>query len=389
MSELESDRQKGGLSAMWDDARAMCRLLCVAMVCSVIQFAGCRKSADVMEGEPLSEVLLRYTPQVGQTLEYHVFMNLEKKCFENGKWLTEGNERGQMTFSITAIERTGDGYRMKLDGQWGRSNVAKETADVMRDKLDAARSVAPIISDRYVSDKAGTHNLCFPDDPVRPGDEWSGSVVFTFGDLATVEAPTLDVSYRLIKAVKNSGGRYCLIECRPAQDRIEVPLQIGQLGLRCDATATVVAVREDCDAHSKIHVGDVLVAMNGHRAATAEDWRILYDRFVEMPNDVGSTVTLTVQRDGQARDVEVTKTFATLGTMEVALSDATRKVIFDVDRGIIVSDEASPQYSVMYHFVDAYPFVDDCMGAGTFERSAGTTVGPRVYYNQYRITLVH
>ncbi|MBN1362739.1 MAG: PDZ domain-containing protein [Sedimentisphaerales bacterium] len=377
------------MSAMWDDARTMSRLLCIAMVCSGLQLAGCRKSADVLEGEPLSQVLLRFSPQVGQTLEYRASMNLDKKLFENGRWLSEGNERGQMNISMTALERTADGFRMKLDGAWGRSNVAKETDDVMRDKLDAARSLEPIISDRYVSDKAGTHNLCFPDEPVSPGDEWSGSVVFTFGDLATVEAPTLAMNYRLVKAVKNDKGRFCLIECRPDSNQVEVPLQIGQLGLKCDATGTVTTVREDRDAQGKINVGDVLVAVNGHKAATTKDWHVLYERFIEMPDNVGSPVVLTVKRGDQEQDVEVTKTFATLGTMEVTLSKAVRQVIFDVDRGIIVSDEASPQYSVMYRFVDEYPFVDEYMGAGTFEHSAGTKVGPRVYHNQYKMTLVH
>jgi hypothetical protein len=373
---------------MWEDARAMCRLLCVVIVCSVFQLTGCRKSADVMEGQPLSEVLLRYTPQVGRTLEYRVFLNLDKKLFENGKWLTEGNERGQMTVSITARARTGDGYRMKFDGKWGRSNVTKETADVMSDKLDTARSLERIISDRYVSDKLGTDDLCFPDEPVSPGDEWSGSVVFTFGDLATVEAPTWNVTYRLVKAVKNEEGRFCLIECRLDSNRVEVPLQIGQLGLKCDATGTVTAVREDSDAWGKINVGDVLVAVNGHKAAAARDWHVLHERFIEMPDNVGSPVVLTVRRSDQEIDVEVTKTVATLGTMEVALSEAARTVIFDVDRGIIVSDESSPQYSVMYHFIDEYPFVDDYMGTATLKRKAGTKAGPRVYYNQYRMTLV-
>lgn len=374
---------------MWDDARVMYRLLGVAMLCSVIQLAGCRESTDVLAGEPLPEVLLRFSPQIGQTLEYRASMSLDKKLFEKGKWLTEGSERGQMHVSMTALERTGDGFRMKFDGSWGRSNVTKETVDVMTDKLDVARSLEPIISDRYVSDKAGTHNLCFPDEPVNPGDEWSGSIVFTFGDLATVEAPTLNVTYRLVKAVQNDGGRFCLIECRPDSSQVEVPLQIGQLGLQCDATGTVTAVREDSDAQGKVNVGDVLVAVNGHQAATAKYWHVLYERFIEMPDSVGSPVILTVRRGDQEEDVEVTKTFATLGTMEVTLSEAVRRVIFDVDRGIIVSDEAAPQYSVMYHFGDEYPFVDVYMGVGTFERDAGTKVGPRVYQNRYRMTLLH
>ncbi|MHC4519778.1 MAG: hypothetical protein ACYTAS_14415, partial [Planctomycetota bacterium] len=366
---------------MQDDAKVMYRFLCIVMAGSMT-LVGCRKSPDAMEGEPLSEVLLRYTPQVGQTLEYRISINLNKKLFEKGRWLREGNERGQLAFSMTTVERTGEGYRTKFDAQWDRSNVSKETADVMKDKAEAAQSIHLIISDRYVWDKVGTHNLCLPEKPISPGDEWSGTVLFTFGDLITVEAPTLNVSYRLVKAVENEDGRYCLIECRPVTDRVEVPLQIGQLGLQCDTTGTVTAVREDCDAQGKIHVGDVLVAVNGHQAVTAKDWHVLYERFIEMPNDVGSAVVLTVKRDGQERDVEVMKTFATLGTMEVTFSKALRTVIFDIDQGVIASDKASPQYSVMYHLLDEFPFVDDYAGEGSFVGRAGTKIGPRVYYNQ-------
>ena len=372
---------------MRGDAKAIRWFLCVVMACSMA-LAGCRKGPDVMEGEPLSDVLLRYTPQVGQTLKYNVFMNLDKKIFENGRWLSEGNERSQMTISMTAVEQTGEGYRTKAGVSWGRSTFSKETADEMRDKAEAAQSTDLIVSDRYVWSTGGTHNLCFPDEPVSPGDAWSGSALFMFGDLATVEAPTLSVSYRLIKAVKNDEGRFCLIECRPDSNQVDVPLQIGQLGLQCDETGTVTAVREDSDAQGKINVGDVLVAVNGHRAATEKDWHVLYERFVEMPGDVGSPVVLTVKRNDQERDVEVTKTFATLGTMEVTLSEAVRKVVFDIDRGIIISDEASPQYSVVYSFLEEFPFVDDYMGAGSFTHDAGAKVGPRVYRNRHRMALV-
>jgi hypothetical protein len=373
---------------MRNDAKAAYRLLWIVTASCLIPFAGCRKSPDVMEGEPLSDVLLRYTPQVGQTLKYKVFMNLDKKLFENGKWLSEGNERVQMALSMTAVELTTEGYRTKAGVSWGRSTFSKETADEMKDKAEAAQSTDLIVSDRYVWNTGGTHNLCLPDEPVSPGDEWSGSALFMFGDLATVEAPTLDVSYRLVRAVKNDQGRYCLIECRPDSNQVDVPLQIGQLGLQCDETGTVTALREDSDAQGKINVGDVLVAVSGHPAATAKDWHVLYERFIEPPSNVGTPVALTVKRDGQELDVEVTKTFATLGTMAITLSEAVRKVVFDVDRGIIISDEASPQYSVMYDFLEEVPFVDQYMGAGSFTRDAGAKVGPRVYHNQHRMTLV-
>jgi hypothetical protein len=380
--------RRKAVGIMWNENEVRVRFVCLATACFLTVLPGCRESADELEGNPLSEVLLRYTPQVGQTRDYRVSMNLDKELFDKGKRLKEGNSSGQMVFSMTTVEQNSEGYRTKFDTRWGRSNVSKETADEMRDKIEAAQSMDVTISDRYVWEKAGTHNLCFPDQPVSPGAEWSGVTQFSFGDLATVEAPTLNVSYRLVKAVENEDGRYCVMECTPVTDHVEVPLQFGQLGLKCDATGKVTAVRPDSDAQGKINVGDVLVAVNGHKAGAARDWHVLYERFIEMPNDVGSAVLLTVRRNGQESDVEVKKTFVTLGTMEISISKATRKVIFDIDQGIILSDKASPQYSVMYHFLDEFPFVDDYAGGSAFEGCAGTTLGPRVYHNQFAITLM-
>ncbi len=364
------------------------QLLCLVMTCSLIGLSGCRESADIPEGTPLSNVLLRYTPQVGQTVSYRISINLKKKIYLQGLWRSEGNERGQVTFSITTVGQTAAGYRTTFDGRWGDSSFSRETKDVMNDKVEAARSLDAIVSDRYVWDKGGTHNLCFPDEPVTPGAEWEGSVLFTFGDMATVEAPTLPVAYRLVKAVENEAGRYAVIECSPLTDKVEVPLQFGQLGLKCDGTGTVTAVREDCDAQGRIEVGDVLLAVNGHPAATAKDWHTLYERFIEMPGNVGEPVVLTVRRASQEQEIEVRKSFATVGTMEVTLSEATRTVLFDIDKGVIVSDKASPVYSVMYRFLDESPFVDNYMGTGSFENRAGTEIGPRVYHNRHKMTLL-
>lgn len=385
---LIKDGSRKAASAMRDGRKAAGRLLCLAVACTLLGAGGCRESAGIPEGEPLSDVLLRYTPTVGQTLRYKVSMNLDKRILMKGRWLNEGNTRAELTFSLLTVERQDEGYRTKFDGQWGRSNFRKETTDEMNDKIEAARSADLIISDRYVWDHGGTHNLCFPDEPVSPGAEWEGEVVFMFGDLATVNAPTLPISYRLVKAVKNDEGRFAVIECTPETERVEVPLQFGQLGLKCDATGAVTAVRPESDAQGKIEVGDVLVAVNGHPASTAKDWRVLYGRFIEAPYNVGDPVALTVERGGQEQDVEVEKTSVTLGMMEVTLSEATRTVVFDIDRGIILSDKDSPVYSVMYRLLDEFPFVDDYMGTNSFEKRAGREVGPRVYHNQHKMTLL-
>jgi len=213
-------------------------------------------------------------------------------------------------------------------------------------------------------------------------------ILFVFGDLATVNEPTLKMSYRLISAVENKDGRYCVIECKPLTTQIEVPLQFGQLGQKCDATGKVTAVRQDSDAQGKIKVGDVLVAINGQKTVTTKDWHVMYERFIEMPDNVGSVVLLTISRASQEQDVKVKKSFVTLDAMGIKISKGTRKVIFDIDKGIIISDEASPVYSVMYNFFDEFPFVDDYMGASSFEGCAKTKLGPRIYRNQWKMKLL-
>ncbi len=59
-------------------------------------------------------------------------------------------------------------------------------------------------------------------------------------------------------------------------------------------------------------MGDVLVAINGHKPITTKDWNIVYERFIERLNNVGSDILLTIKRDGQEQNVTVKKSFVTL-----------------------------------------------------------------------------
>jgi hypothetical protein len=368
--------------------KVMFKFLCFMMACSLAGLSGCRKSSDRLNGEPLSEVLLRYTPQVGQTNDYRFLVNLDKKFFLRGKWRSEGNERLEGIISIETIEQNGDSYHTKFDVRMGKSNISKETMDVMRDKAKAVRSIDLNISDRYVYDKAGTENLCLPDEPIKPGTEWKGELLFSFGDMVTVDKPTLKMSYRLIKAVENKDGRYCVIECKPLTTQVKVPLQIGQLGLQCDAAGKVTAIRQDSNAQGKIRIGDILVAVNGQKAVSSRDWHVLYERFIEMPDNIGSDIALTIRRDGQEQDVKVKKSFVTLGIMEINIKGSQKEVIFNIDKGIIISTEASSEYDVMYNFIDEFPFVDDYMGNSSFKEKAKTRIGPRNYRNQWKMKLI-
>jgi hypothetical protein len=378
---------------MQTSPKVMFKFLCFMTACSFIGLSGCRRDSDGLEDEPLSEVLLRYTPEVGQTNHYRYSVNLDKKFFLRGKWRSEGNEKIEGIISIKSIEQDGDNYLTRWGARIGKSNLSKESLDMMKDVT--AKTYDVNISDRYVCNETVINNLCFPDEPIMAGTEWEGEGLFSFGDMLTVNKPTVKMSYRLIKAVENKDGRYCIIENKPLTTPIELALQVGQLGLKCDATAKVIAVREDCDAQGKIKVGDVLVGINGQKAITAKDWHDMYERFIESPDNAGSAIVLTIRRDGREQDVSVRKSFVTLGTMEVNFSKDFRKVIFDIDKGIIISDESSSEYDVMYFLdefpfmdLDEFPFMDDYMGNSSFKGRAKTREGPRNYRNQWKMKLL-
>lgn len=368
--------------------RAMFKFQCVLMICSLCGLSGCRKSSDTLKGKPLNEVLLRYTPQVGKNNEYKYFMSLDKKFYNQGKWKSEGNERLDGVLSIKTIEQNGSDYSTKFDIKTGNSNLNKEKMDIMEDKAEAAMAMDVNISDRYVFDKYGTDNLCFPDQPISPGTEWEGERIFYSGDLATVNPPALRMSYRLTQAVENKDGRFCVIESKPLTTKVECLLQIGQLGIKCDAAGKVTAIRQDSDAQGKIKVGDILVAVNGQKAVTSGEWNILYERYIERPDNAGSNIVLTVRRDEWMQDINVRKSFVTLGTVEITIKDALRKVIFDITKGIIISDESSSEFSFIYNFLDEFPFVDNFAGFVPFKDRAKTKAGPRVYNDQTRMKLL-
>jgi len=115
--------------------------------CSLIGLSGCRKDSDRLDGEPLSEVLLRYTPQVGLTNHYGFSVNLDKKFFLKGKWRSEGNEKLEGIISIEAIEQNGDNYHTKWDARMGDSNLSKETMDIMKDRAAKSSSKYDVMYD--------------------------------------------------------------------------------------------------------------------------------------------------------------------------------------------------------------------------------------------------
>ena len=45
--------------------------------------------------------------------------------------------------------------------------------------------------------------------------------------------------------------------------------------------------------------------------------------------------------------------------MHIDIKKSVRKVLFNIDKGIIVSDRASPVFSVVYEFSTELPFLDE------------------------------
>ena len=359
-------------------------IVCLVAMFSLIILGGCRKdSQEELRGEPLSEVFLRYTPQVGHTYNYACSVNLDKKTF--GKLR---NENAHATISYKIISMQTDKYHIKTKTQFNKSNLKKEVLANVKEKIKSMESSELIVSDRYVFNQSGTNNLCFPDGPIRPGATWQGECMFTFGDLATVDAPMMKMSYQLAQAVENKDGKYCIIECEPLVKEVNIPFQLGQLGLKCDTKGRVIAVRKDSDAQDKIMVGDILIGINKEEATTSRNRSILYERFIEPPENIGAVVQLTILRNDKEHNVDIKKSSVTLGAIKVSIKRDSRSVLFAIDKGIIISDQSAALYSVVYDFADEQPFVDDYTGTEPLKNIAKRKMPPRIYDSKWKLKLI-
>jgi hypothetical protein len=332
-------------------------------------------------GKPAQEVLLRFAPQVGHTYTYAFSVNLDKTTY--GKL---GNEKLGAIFSMHILDKERGLYRTRWDIQLTDSNMSKDVMDRMHDR--PMESLEQDISDRHVFTSEGEQNLCFPKEPVRIGDSWEGECLFKIGDLATLTYPMIKVVYRLVSIDTCEDGICCGIECEPVERVVEVPFQIGQLGLRCDADGLVTAVSEHSDAKGKIETGDQLVAINGKVASTREDRNVLAERYVEPLRNIGGDIQLTVLRDGKKHEIVVKKTFITMGAMRVEIKDALRKVLFNQSRGIVIFETTDAKYAVTYHFLDDLPFWDNYTGRPFIKKDAGTEIPPRMYEYAMKMSFI-
>jgi hypothetical protein len=350
------------------------------LICTM-PLVGCREVSSPHGGKLSQGLVLRFKPEVARTYRYAYSVNLQKETFGR-----PANERIDVILLMEVLSNEADRYCVRMDVQFGGGNVDKGWAERKDEK--AAKLGDLHVSDRYVFDREGTQNLCLPDGPVAPEATWEGECLFRFGDLSTIVAPMVKVRYRLVNVEQRKDDRRCTIECRPIDKEIEVPLQIGQLGLQCDDRGRVVAVRENSGADRRIDVGDIVIGIGTKQATTPAERNKLYELFIEPPNDVGAGVTLRILREGREQNVVVNKSSVTLGACRAAICEASRTVVFSADKGLVISDVSTAVYSVVYDFSGALPFVDDYSGSASIARGTRKPPPARIYRYRCQTSLI-
>jgi hypothetical protein len=325
-------------------------------------------------------ILLRFTPEVGNTYTYYYSTNLNKTTF--GKTQNEKVE-GRLSYSI--LKKDKDGFQARLDMELLSSNISKPAFNKM--KAETAKPRFYNISDRFVFDKEGVYNLCFPDEKTTAGGAWEGECCFNIGDMSSVKVPAVKVSYRLVNLDNNAKRNLCTIEGRQLDRIVKVPIQMGMLGIKCDPKGKVIAVEPNSGAYGKIKTGDIVIAFEGQKAETPQERHQLYERYIESVNNIGENVKITVMRNGSEKNFEITKSSTTIGNMAINIERSLRTVKFDADKGIILSDLISAKYVLTYDIPPELPFVDDYSGAEPLKRLTKSKLPERIYDYEWKLVL--
>jgi hypothetical protein len=159
-------------------------------------------------------VLLRYTPQVGETYRYALTIR-------------QPNNPIEVTGDMHVLSKQEDGYRVQFSGVLAHEVFSR----------------AMTISDRHNASDPGYVSLNFPDDPVTVDTEWSGVVPWYFENYYVLD-PTemnLPATYRLLEIEKGESGRLAVIEQSTDVDVAVngLVLQVGQVGVRWDERGTI------------------------------------------------------------------------------------------------------------------------------------------------------
>ena len=332
-------------------------------------FAGC--------GKQVEEVTLEFAPEVGKTYNYMYSINLAKTTYGR---TADRNFNGSISMEILGKE--GDAYHTK----WVLKTPGAKTGAENTEK-DTIEPIFIDISDRYVFNREGTNNLHFPEGLVKNGAEWEGKCLFESADMATLELPEIDMTYKLVKVKQRKDGVHCTIKCRSGKKRIKVPYQMSLLGIKYDTEKKVTAVLEGSGANGKIRVGDELIGINGETVSTPARWYGLVQTYIEGIDDIGDSVQLNILRDGTEKNVDVTKSLVTPGTIQFEIKKIVRTVVFNAAKGIVISDVADVKYSMTNDFSDSLPFVDDYSGRESFAALVKSGSRKRKYKSRWRLKL--
>ncbi len=326
------------------------------------------------------KIHLKFKPEVGKVYSYSYTTDLDKTTFGKTR-----NENLKGTISLEILEKLESKYRAKIQIDLESSNMSPMVFNRMKEQNAEPRFIT--ISDGYVWETQGAYNLCFPDRQVLVGDEWTGSASFHIGDLSTLEQPDVKVHYEIVKEEKIEDETCLTITCKPVEKRIEVPFQMGSLGIKCDEGGRITAVDEKSMIGDQVRVGDLIVAISGHKAANARARNALFERYIETLDNIGQSVPITVIRDNKEITLSLKKHPVTIGTMKVEVQDFLRTVLFNSNKGIILSDASKALYSVTYDFPEELPFVDDYTGKEPLKRLSKMEMPPRIYEYQWNLIL--
>ncbi len=304
-------------------------------------------SLSVGCGGETGEVLLRYTPQVGGTYRYKL-------------GIASGME---VTGEMHVLSEGENGYQIEFSGTY----------------FDELFSSSLTITERHNSNDPGYISLNFPDGPVGAGAAWDGEVPWYYENYYVLDPREIRVpsSYRLLEVKQGEYGKLAIIEQRTEADVAVdgLVLHVGQVGVRWDPAGRITEVHQGYDAWGKLQVGDVLVGINGQSADAAGGPNWLAEEYIQRPKE-SRTVTFTIARGGEEFDIDVEKSIDELARVKVYNLSSKIKTTFDVDRGILLSAEASSGYDVAYTSptVGTFPVVDDYGGFSKFGYLDGKAV---------------
>ncbi len=315
-------------------------------------------------------VLLRFVPELGNPLAYELTVDLDKTTYGRA-----ANEHVSAVMVLTPESRLADGYAVTMTAHVNSHNLDDLIAEHMMRKIDAGKALT--ISDGFVFSGEDGPSLYFPETPVSVGDTWEAESVFAFGDLTTLEPPTVRWRFTLLGVTPDGATAQIKVELLTRE--AEVPFQMGRAGIQCEEDGTIAAL--DGDAADQLRVGDRIIAIGGQPAPDARTRSILAQNFIEDLNIVDQPVQLTAVREGKELNVSVAKTVVYLGTIDITFRDYARISTFNPVAGVLKSDDSSAEIELRYTFAPEIGFLDDLGGGNdtTLENASGTDDVPRIY----------